>query len=191
MLWQPKAGTAAAAMFETVKAQTAIERKNYAIKARGLYEGDFLNYALENLNKIVSDPLKYFVYDLNVLRKIVNVLAMVYIEPAQRSIEATDREVQTYSQIQQTALINSVLKQASRYTKLLGTAALRVVFRNSQIEYDLLTPEILDFEVGDSPRDLKAVTVTHYPDSGKDDEVNYSRWTPETFQRLDWRGAID
>ena len=188
MLWQPK--TATADLFEKVKRQQTTERKNYAIKARGLYEGDFTQYALENLGKIVSDPTKYFIYDLNVLRKIVNVLAMVYIEPAQRMIEATDREIQTYSTIQQTALVNSVLKQASRYVKLLGTSALRIVYRNGQLEYDLLTPEILDLETGDSPRDLKALTVTHYPDGGKQDEVTYSRWTPDTFQRLDWRGAI-
>ena len=134
--------------------------------------------------------MKYFVYDLNVLKKIVNALAMVYIEPAQRSLEASGREVETFTGIQQSAAINSVMKQASRYTKLLGTTALRVVFRNGQLEYDLITPEILDLETGDSPRDILAAMVTHWPESGKADEITYSRWTPEAFQRLDWRGSI-
>lgn len=190
MLFQSTGPAAATAMFEAVKSQTAISRKNYAIKARSLYEGDFMELALEQLAKVVTDPTKYFVYDINILKKITNVLAAVYFEPAKRSIKTSDREIETYSMIQQAAQVNSVLKQASRYTKLLGTSALRVVYRNGQLEYDLLTPEILDLETGDSPRDLKAVTVTHFPDSGPADQVTYSRWTPDTFQRLDWRGAI-
>ena len=82
------------------------------------------------------------------------------------------------------------LKLASRYTKLLKTTMLRPVWRNGKLDLDILTPDILDVEYGDTPEDLQAVIITHYPDSGKPEDMTFTRWTREVVETLNYHKQV-
>ena len=82
------------------------------------------------------------------------------------------------------------MKQASRYTKLLKAILLKTVWRNGHIDLDIITGNILDVECGGSPEDLKTVLITDYGKSGKIEDIEYSRWTADTWQRLNYKGDI-
>ena len=75
-------------------------------------------------------------------------------------------------------------------TKLLGTILIRPVWRNNSIALDILTGNILDVETGDSPEILKRVLITDYGNSDKIQDIEYSLWTPDTYQRLNYKGDI-
>ena len=127
---------------------------------------------------------------INIVRKVINQLACVYIEPAKRTIEGGEKDQQLFDGIARGSMLDAVMKQTSKYCKLLKTVLIRPVWRNNQIEIDLLTPDIVDVITGDSPRDLKSIMITNYPASGKAEEVTYSVWTVENFKRLDWNGNV-
>ena len=43
---------------------------------------------------------------------------------------------------------------------------------------------------GETPDDLQEVLITDYGDTNKIEDVEFSHWTAETFERLDYRGQI-
>ena len=43
---------------------------------------------------------------------------------------------------------------------------------------------------GDSPEDLKTVIITDYGKSDKIEDIEYSKWTADTWQRLDYQGNV-
>lgn len=174
-------------IFGKAQFQGNIDRKAEAVKRNDYYAAEFFDYTYESIAKWASDPDKLPVMSLGIVRKIINNLAMVYIEAAKRSINGSKKDQELFDNIAKECLIDAVMKQASRYTKLHKTCLLRIVWRNDQIDLDLLTPDILDVSVGDSPRDLKKVLITHEPESGKAEDIEYSLWTPETWSRLDWQ----
>ncbi len=177
----------------TIKTAATLEssqRKVEAEKRLDYYQSNQADYIIETLNEHFAHPERLTPVFVNLTRKIIDNLAMVYCEPAQRQVDGTERDRELYTEIAKTAGFNLVMKQASKLTKLLKTILIRPVWRNGQIDLDILTGEILDVETGDSPRDLKKVMVTDYPANGKLDEITYSLWTPETWQRLDYRGNV-
>jgi hypothetical protein len=165
-------------------------RKAEAIKRIDYYRSEQDQYTLDSIAKWSAKPNELTPLQINIVRKVINQLACVYIEPARRIVEGGEKDQQLFTDIAKTSMLDSLMKQAQRYAKLLKTVLLRPVWRNGTLEIDLLTGDIVDVATGDSPRDLKSVMVTHWPSNGKAQEVTYSLWTPETFQRLDWRGNI-
>lgn len=164
-------------------------RKADAIKRIDYYRSEQDQYTLDRIAQWAAEPEKLTPLQINIVRKVINTLAMVYFKAAKRMI-STDADQKLFDEIARHAALDVVLKQASKYTKLLKTILLRPVWRNGQIEVDILTGDIVEVETGDSPRDLKKVLIIHYPASGKADETTFSLWTPELFQRLDWRGHV-
>jgi len=176
-------------LFKQAQHQANSARKQAAIKRNDLYQSEQDDYIIENLAKWASNPEKLTPLQINIVRKVINLTSATYITAAKRSIEGSEQDKALYNDIAKGAMIDSVMKQASRYTKLHKTILLRVVWRG-QVEIDVLTPDICDVTVGDSPRDLKSVMVTCWPESGRAEDVTYSLWTPESYQRLDWRGNV-
>jgi len=82
------------------------------------------------------------------------------------------------------------INHGGRYTKLLKTILLRPTWRNDHLDIDILTGNLLDVETGDTPEDLCRVLITDYGNSDKIEDVEYSLWTPDTWQRLDYRGNV-
>jgi hypothetical protein len=119
---------------------------------------------------------------------VIGNLAMVYARDAVREVEGSKTDKELFNAIIRSSALPVKMKAASRYVKLLKTALIRPVWRRGRIDLDILTGDILDVTTGDSPEDLRSVMITHYPESGKQDEVEYSFWTDDEFKRLDYRG---
>ncbi|BBO73867.1 hypothetical protein DSCW_12840 [Desulfosarcina widdelii] len=137
-----------------------------------------------------DSALKITIYGSTLVKKVINNLAAVYGMPAIRNVEGTKQDQAIFQEISTSAGLPVKLKAASRYTKLLKTILIRPVWRNGKMDMDVLTGDILDVTTGDCPEDLRSVLITHYPESGKQDEVEFSYWTGEVFQRLDYQGNV-
>lgn len=167
------------------------ERKKNAAKRLDYYHDAQADYIKEQLARHFSKPENLTPCFVNLTRKIINQLAMVYLEDARRSVgDGNERDAEIFHEIERTCWHGAKMKLANRYAKLLGVVMLRPVWRNGSMDLDVVTPDILDVQVGDTPEDLQAVMVTHYPDSGKQDEMTYSLWTAGEFKRLDYRGQV-
>jgi len=166
------------------------ERKEETTKRISFYHDQQLDRLSEQLDTLFSDPSNMVQVELNIVKKIINNLSQVYREPPSRTVDGTDRDAEIYQTITEQCSLDLKMKQASRYTKLLKTILLRPVWRNDHIDLDLLCGNILDIETGDSPEDLQRILITDYGSSNKIEDIEYSLWTADTFQRLDYRGSI-
>jgi len=159
------------------------ERKEKCRKLLDFYHDEQLPYIYERLKKHFSDPDKFSLASLNIVRKIIDATATVYFLDARRTVS---KDQDTFDNIKEGANLGLKMKQANRLSKLTGTVLVKVVYRNNRIELDLITGDIADVETGESPEDIQSVTVCYYPESGKWDEVFYSKWTAESVSRLDY-----
>ncbi|MFA6009422.1 MAG: hypothetical protein WC799_05515 [Desulfobacteraceae bacterium] len=179
-----------AKLYADSKNQISSKRKNDAIKRGDYYHSEQDDYTLENMSTWMIEPEALKPLQINIVRKVIDNLSMVYFKPAKRTVNGTERDTELFNQIAKDSALDMTMKQASKFTKLHKTILLRVVWRNGNLEIDILTPDILDVVIGDSPRDLRKIMVTNWPESGKTSDVTYSLWTADTFQRLDWIGAV-
>lgn len=165
-------------------------RKADARKRLDFYHDTQVDYIQEQLELHFSNPEKLTPYFVNIVKKVINNLAMVYGQPAVREVEGESKDGDIFKEIVESSALPVKVKMASRYTKLLKTILIRPVWRKGKLDLDILTGEILDVETGESPEDLKSVLVTHYPESQKQDQVEFSFWSDESFKRLDYRGNV-
>lgn len=165
-----------------------LARKEEASKRLNYYRGQQLPDLETLLTSLFSEPEKLTKVALNIVRKIVNNLSQVYGEPPIRSIEGTEKDQNLYEEMIEQSSFNLKMKQCARYTKLLGNTLLRVLWRNERLDVDIITPNIVDVAVGDSPEILSRVLITDYGNSDRVEDVEYSLWDVETFTRLDYRG---
>lgn len=188
MLFQSAVPGVMADLFREAQNLSAAARKVETEKRLDFFHDRQLDHLNEQLGELYADTSKFTPATLNVVKKVILNLSQVYREEPKREIEGSDRDQKTFQEIMGGCSYGLKLKQASRYTKLLKTILLRPVWRSGRLDLDILTGGILDVEFGDSPEDLEGVLVTHYPRSGKADEITYSHWTAETFRRLNYRG---
>lgn len=165
-------------------------RKSDTVKRLDFYHDQQEAYVVERLQQIFSEPDKLTPTFTNIVKKIVNQLAQVYAHDAIREVTGTDSDKGIFSAICDSAALSVKMKAASRYVKLLKTALIRPVWRHGKLDLDILTGDVLDVQTGDTPEDLRSILITHYPESGKQDEVEYSHWTAEDISRLDYRGNV-
>ena len=166
------------------------ERKEKALKLLDFYNDSQLPYLYDRLAKNFSDPDRFSLASINIVKKIIDGLSTVYIQDAKRVIQGNQQDQSLFEEIEYQSSLGLKMKQANRFSKLLGTVLLKVVFRNGKIALDLITGDIADVETGSSPEDLKSVTICYYPESGKQQEVEYSKWTPERVYRLDYQKNV-
>ncbi|HPJ68346.1 MAG TPA: hypothetical protein PLS62_11210 [Desulfobacteraceae bacterium] len=187
MLWNSTAKTVVQQMLQEAQYKATVERKKNALKALNYYHDQQIPY-IEEFLEAHTDPTIYKPVFFNVVKKIINQLSMVYLADAKREIDGTDRDKEINLHIINSTNLNLKMKTASRYTQLLKTILLRPVWRKGDIDLDILTPDLVDVVIGDTPEDIKQVIVTHYPQSGKAEEITYSLWNADQFQRLDYIG---
>lgn len=171
------------------KMQEEADRKSEALKRLDFYHGNQTGYVYDRLAKFFSDPDKFSLASLNIVKKIIDAKSAVYIRDAKRTA-STEKDNSLYQKIQNQCALGLRLRQANRYSKLCGVVLLKILFRNGQIDVDVLTPDIVAVETGLSPQDLKAVWITYFPADGQVTEVEYSRWTNDSIQRLDYKGNV-
>ena len=155
-----------------------------------LYSNALTEAVLEQIKRVYKKPEIITPVSVNVLRKIINRLACVYLQDATRQIDGTEQDQWIYGEIEDSAALPVKMKQCNRLTKLTGNTLLRPVWRNGKMSLDILTGDVLDVMCGDSPESLEAVLITHHPQSGRREEIEFSLWTPAEFQRLSYRGAV-
>lgn len=165
-------------------------RKLATAKRLEFYQDAQLDHLAADLAKRYSDPSKLQACFVNIVRKVVDLLASTYFSPPGRAVDGTEQDQAIFGEIAEAAGLDTKLKAASRLAKLCKTILIRPVWRNDCVDVDLLTGNLLDVETGDSPEDLRAVTITHWGPSGRVDEITYSRWTPDVVQTLNYRGQV-
>jgi hypothetical protein len=169
--------------------QDESSRRMDAQKRIQLYEGNQIPYIEERLEEHFSDITKFSPTSLNVVKKIINAKSAVYIKDAKRTC-SSEKDTKLYKQIQEQSALGLRMRQANRLSKLTGVVLLKVVWRNGKIDLDVITPDICSVETGKSPRDLKSVTITHYPADERVSELTHVRWTPAKIERLDYNGNV-
>lgn len=165
------------------------QRKNEAARMLAYYNDVQVPYILEQLAREHAEPERYHPAFINVVKKIMKSLATVYLQDAVRVVEGGPEDKAIYAEVETTAQLPVKMKLANRYSKLLGTIALRPVWRDGKMDLDVLTGDVLDVTTGDTPEDLRAILVT-FDQSGRADEIEYDLWTAEEYQRLDYRGNV-
>lgn len=171
-----------------IAANTA--RKADAEKRLAYYHDEQLPYLHDMLVAKFAEPEKLTPCFVNVVKKIVDLKARVYADDPKRIVDGTDSDKTLFAEIAEGCALNIKLKTASRYVKLLKTIMLRPVWRNGRLDLDVLPGDILDVIVGDSPEDILSVMVTHYGQNGRPEEITYSVWSVDAWERLDWRGHL-
>lgn len=190
MLWNSTAKTVVQQMLKEAQEKATRERKDDTIKRLSYYHDEQESYIIEQLEKHHADPDAFTPVFFNVVKKIINQLAMVYMADAQREVDGTDQDQEIFTEITESANLNLKMKTASRYCQLTKTIMLRPVWRQGKMDIDILSGDILDIEIGDTVEQLKTVMVTHYPQSGESKDIEYSLWTDETYKRLDYNGNV-
>jgi hypothetical protein len=191
VLFQSHVSTIINSIYNQAQSHADQLRKGDTEKRLSFYHDDQTTYTLEALSKHFTDVTKFTPTHINVTKKIINNLATTYIQDAQRFvIGGSEADQALFDQIAEDASLGIKWKMASRYVKLLKTILLRPVWRYGRIDIDILTGDILDVETGETPEDLKSVMITHFPENGKIEEIEYSLWTASTVKRLDYRGNV-
>lgn len=171
-------------------AQSTKPRKDEAALRLAFYHDQQISELLKDLAKQFRQPEKFQLFFINVVKKITNRLAMVYRQPPKReAVDGTERDQQIFSQIWENSLINVKLKKVNRYTKLLKTVMVRVAWRNDSIQYDILTPNILDV-IYEVPEDPQEILITKLSQTKRPEDTTYSYWSALEHFILDARGNL-
>jgi hypothetical protein len=165
-------------------------RKLAAAKRLDFYHDVQYDYIVDALKVHFANYTKLTPFFINIVKKIVNNLAMVYAQDAVREVAGTDRDREIFKEVMDTSGLPLKMKLCSRYVKLLKTCLIRPLWRKGHLDLDVLTGEILDVVCGDTPEDLQQILITHYPESLKQDEIEYSHWTAGEISRLDYRANV-
>lgn len=188
MLFAPKTGGITRIAFREAMQNAQSQRKESTAHRLDLYNNAIIEHMLEQIHTVYKTPEHISPVTVNILRKIINRLACVYLQDATRTIDGTETDKHIYAAIEDSTALPVRMKQANRLAKLTGNVLLRPVWRNGSMALDILTGDVLDVVTGDSPEDLISVLVTHYPQNGRTEEMTYSFWTALEFQRLDYSG---
>ena len=190
MLWNSLVEDALRKTYQNAISLGTQARKAEAVKRLSFYHDEQLEYIEAQLKRHFAQPEKLTPCFLNVVKKVINNLSMVYLDSPIRTVDGTEREQTVFKEIVSTTGLTLKMKTVNRYTKLLKTVLIRPVWRKGRMDLDILTPDILDVTWGDTPEDLLSVLITHYPESGRKDEMHYSLWTTEEIRELDYRGNV-
>jgi len=166
------------------------QRKTETVKRLDFYHDLQLDYLLDEMKLLFSNYDKMTKMELNIVKKVINNLAVIYKESPTRNIDGNDTDKAVYTAMVKNCSLDLKLKLASRYAKLLKTLMVRPIWRNGAMDLDVITGNILDVAVGDVPEDLQAVLVTDYGPGERPEEVEFWLWRADIWQHLDFNGAV-
>ena len=175
-------------MYIDANLKAAQDRKNEVVKRLSLYHDQMEDYVNIDLAKHHNDPDVLTPTYFNLVKKLCNNLAMAYLSNPTREVVGTKRDQQIYQHIIESSKLDVKMKVVSRYAKLLKTLLIRPIWRDGKIELDVLTGDILDILTANTVEKLERVMITNYPQSGKQNDINYSVWDKDIFRRLDHNG---
>lgn len=188
MLFFSQADSITQRVYKEAVVQASIARKSDVARKLAYYGNEQASYVVDDTRRKYADPEKVDPVYLNLTRKIINLISRVYIQDCTRIVNGNAQDQEIYSLIEDSAAFPTKMKAADRLSRLLGTIMIRPLFRNGLPDMDILTGDVLDVVTGDSPEDIQAVMVTHAGKSGRPDDIEYTLWTPEEIQRLNYSG---
>ncbi len=121
---------------------------------------------------------------INITKKVINQLAIVYNEPAKRNILLSGKKDEKLTSNLLSSLpsnINTIDKTAHRYAKLFNTSLTRISFKNGRLLYDVLPSHLFDVLVDDNdPYSLLELSYDKYiKNEDGDDELYTVFWTKD------------
>ena len=131
-----------------------------------------------------SKPDQFRLFAINLVRKVCDKRAMVYLEKPRRTFTGMDQA--TGEAVYRGMRADLVLKKANRLTKLLKTTALQVQWSPAGPILAVVTPNILDVVAAD-PWFPSEIIVTHPGE--REDQTTYSHWSLYSYVRRDSRGT--
>jgi hypothetical protein len=105
--------------------------------------------------------------ELNLVKRVINEVALIYKNPAERKAlltEQTDNQEEQiderYNQIIEESMLDVVMKSVNRFTELLNNLLVRPVWRNGKIQYDMYLFD--NVEIITDPEDWKQIIAVKY-----------------------------
>lgn len=131
--------------------------------------------------------------ELNLLKRVVNDLSLVYMSPAKRNLyydgetetTADPKSEKLYKEITSGIKKDVILKQVNRYTNLCNHTVLKVGYKNGLLDYDILLFD--NVEVYMSRTDWSKVACIKYY-SGLELPVDYSAFSTKDPANLKRKG---
>lgn len=164
--------------------QRSSTRKAAAALRLKFYQSRQTDDLLEQIKKRWSNPDDFRLFSINIVRKIVDKRAAVYLGTPYRTFEGMKQE--DGAALYQAMGANVILKKANRLTKLCKTSCLQVRWNGVRPALAVVTPNILDAIIDGDPENPSRLIVTHL--GATPQETTYSDWTDTTWRRLDYRG---
>ncbi|MGW5841106.1 hypothetical protein ACWFZ6_24260 [Methylorubrum extorquens] len=159
-------------------------RKQRADKWMRFYADQQSDETLALIGKRWSRPETFRVFQVNIVKKVVNKRANLYRLQPRRTFDGFDQEAG--DALYRAINADVILKRASRLTKLLKTCALQVGWNGSRATLSILTPNILDVMAAD-PENPERIVITHR--AAREADTTYSDWTARSFFKRDYRGV--
>ncbi len=131
---------------------------------------------------IAKMQLPYF----NIVRRIIDRLAIVYQVPADRYLLEDEKGNKVYQDLINSSDINSKCKVWHRLSRLLDTIYVQPVFRKDHIEYDIFPPHLL--EVGEDPDNYTKAIEVRYKIPGEGSDYFTVIWAEKYHWILDNKG---
>lgn len=157
-------------------------RKNRADKLMRYYHDEQSQETLRLIKQRWSKPESFRVFQVNMIKKIVNKRANLYRLAPRRTFEGANQTA--LEAVYKDANIDVILKKASRMAKLHKTATMQVGWNNG-LSLAVLTPSILDAIYSD-PEDPTRLIITHR--GAREVDTEYSDWTASSYTRRDYQG---
>lgn len=170
--------------------RASADRKSKAELALNFYNDKQVEDLYTLIARRWSEPDSFRLFFLNIVRKIVSKKAAVYARNPIRTVTGWDQGA--FEALYQDAAVNSVLKRANRLTELTKTTVVQVRWDGDGVALNTITPNILDAVYAD-PRKPEKLVVTHIGldatgQHAKPEHTEYSVWSADRYERLDWRG---
>lgn len=159
-------------------------RKQRADKWMKFYSDQQSDETLALIGKRWSRPETFRIFQVNIVKKVVNKRANLYRLQPRRTFDGFDQEAG--DALYRAINADVILKRASRLTKLLKTCMLQVGWNGSRATLSILTPNILDVMAAD-PENPERIIITHR--AAREADTTYSDWTARSFFRRDYRGV--
>ncbi len=120
------------------------------------------------------DRLKLQKEFFNITQLIVDELSIVYNQDPIRDLHnGSDKDNEIYAQIVKDSGLNQIMQQVNRFTKLCKTCAIRPVWRDEMIQYDIYTPNIYDvFQELKDPTKMEAIVWSNFIDTKNEQPTN-------------------
>lgn len=182
-------------MAENIIKELLLKAKNDLESARKAEARDRLNIYYDNWKTILSNEVdnqfssktrkgikQMLALDGNVLKRIVEETSIVYQQPAKRAFISgegdTAKEDERYNELMSLIPVNVIMEENNQLTNLCNENLVYIVPRNNRIEYDLITPDIVEVcQSQTNATEVEAIVFTQtFVDTKGDTTLYYIYW---------------